>query len=333
VRSQQFLLSRIDARNGAFGLVPDFLDRSVVNNDFPSFNLDTSRIIPDFLDWMCKTNAFVDLCRAASEGTTNRVRLKIYRFLAMNIPLPPLDEQRRIVARIEELAAKIYEAQKHRRHAVEEAETLLSSYSRSIFASLGHLQPLGKITTIRGGGTPSKANPFFWVGQIPWISPKDIKIREISDSTDHISEEATTNSSAKLLPSDSVLIVVRGMILAHTVPSAILRVPAAINQDMKALIPHRNISPEYLCTTLWALNPEILNLVEKSSHDTRRLQTPKLLDLKIPLPPLDEQRRIVAHLDELQAKVDALKKYQAKISEELNALLPSVLDKAFKGEL
>ena len=76
VRCGQFILSRIDARNGAFGLVPEDLDGAVVSNDFPVFTPNCARILPAFLEWMSKTAGFVDLCRAASEGTTNRVQLK-----------------------------------------------------------------------------------------------------------------------------------------------------------------------------------------------------------------------------------------------------------------
>ena len=86
------------------------LDGAVVSSDFPVFTLNSARILPEFLDWMSKTHEFVDLCKAASEGTTNRVRLKEERFLATQITLPSLEEQRRIVARIEELAIKIEEA-------------------------------------------------------------------------------------------------------------------------------------------------------------------------------------------------------------------------------
>jgi len=123
------------------------------------------------------------------------------------------------------------------------------------------------------------------------------------------------------------------MILDRTVPSAILRVPAAINQDMKALVPDKNILSEYLCKILWAMNHLLHELVEKSTHDTRKLETPKLLNFKIPVPPLPEQHRIVAYLEELQAKVDALKRLQTETATEQDALLPSILDKAFKGEL
>ncbi len=92
IHSNQFILSRIDARNGAFGIVPDSLDGAIVSNDFPVFSLNPHRIIPSFLGWMSKTGRFVDLCKAASEGITNRARLKEDRFLAMTIPLPPLSE-------------------------------------------------------------------------------------------------------------------------------------------------------------------------------------------------------------------------------------------------
>lgn len=104
VRPGQFILSRIDARNGAFGLIPESLDGAVVSNDFPVFVPDPNRVLPGFLGWMSKTAGFIDLCRAASEGTTNRVRLKEERFLAMEVVVPPLPEQQRIVERIEALA-------------------------------------------------------------------------------------------------------------------------------------------------------------------------------------------------------------------------------------
>ena len=73
-RSGQFILSRIDARNGALGIVPDELDGAVVSNDFPVFDIDESVLLPSFLRWMSQTRGFVELCQRASEGTTNRVR-------------------------------------------------------------------------------------------------------------------------------------------------------------------------------------------------------------------------------------------------------------------
>ena len=104
VRVGQFLLSRIDARNGAFGLVPPELDGALVSGDFPAFDVDCAQADPRYLEWYSRTNGFVDLCRRASEGSTNRVRLKEERLLEMEIPLPPPEEQREVVARLDRIA-------------------------------------------------------------------------------------------------------------------------------------------------------------------------------------------------------------------------------------
>ena len=98
---------------------------------------------------------------------------------------------------------------------------------------------LKDVVTAVGGGTPSKSNPRFWGGKIPWASPKDIKNFEIYDTQHHITEEGLKKSSTKLIPANSVLVVFRGSLLLKKkkVPVAINRVPMAINQDIKALIP------------------------------------------------------------------------------------------------
>src|SRR5437016_2760861 len=106
-RTGQLILSRIDARNGAIGVVPPELDGALVTNDFPLFDVDEARLDTAFLGWLSKTRGFVDLCRRASEGTTNRVRIQEQRFLALEITLPPLAEQRRITAGIEYLAGLV----------------------------------------------------------------------------------------------------------------------------------------------------------------------------------------------------------------------------------
>ena len=103
----QFLISRIDARHGAFGIVPKNLDGALVSNDFPCFEIDLSVVLPRYLEWYVRTNQFVDLCRQASEGSTNRVRLKGVRFMAMEIPVPSVDTQRRIVCMLDRVTVLV----------------------------------------------------------------------------------------------------------------------------------------------------------------------------------------------------------------------------------
>lgn len=97
IKHNQFLMSKIDARNGAFGLVPKNLDGAIVTNDFPAFNIDKSIINPEFLVLITTTKEFLKFAQSCSSGTTNRQRIDIGSFLNVQIPLPPLSEQNRIV--------------------------------------------------------------------------------------------------------------------------------------------------------------------------------------------------------------------------------------------
>jgi type I restriction enzyme S subunit len=99
------------------------------------------------------------------------------------------------------------------------------------------VMPLPKVGSFVSGGTPSKSSKEFWDGTLPWVSRKDMKSLYIDDSEDHLSESVFKHTNLKLLHPGHVLIVVRGMILAHTFPVAVNRVAVSINQDMKAILP------------------------------------------------------------------------------------------------
>lgn len=109
-RANQFIMSRIDARNGALGIVPQSLDGALVTNDFPLFNLNSDLILSGYLDLHCKTPQFVNLCSKASEGTTNRVRLKEAEFLRSEIDLPSIEDQKKIVSQLDTIKGKLQAA-------------------------------------------------------------------------------------------------------------------------------------------------------------------------------------------------------------------------------
>ncbi len=165
---------------------------------------------------------------------------------------------------------------------------------------------LGRAGEWRGGGTPSTSRPDYWEGGIPWVSPKDMKTLQISDAQDHISEAAVEGSSVRMIPAGSLLMVVRGMILARAFPVALTMRDVTINQDMKALLPHAAETKEFLLLALRAAQPAILETIERSTHGTCKLQTDVLESIVMPIPPLAEQRRIVAKVDQLVALVAKL---------------------------
>ena len=165
---------------------------------------------------------------------------------------------------------------------------------------------LPDLASVAGGATPSKAVASNWVGNIPWVSPKDMKVSTIADAQDHIAPSALAGS-LNLIPPGSLLMVVRGMILAHSFPVARTAIAVTINQDMKALTPVEPRLLPFLQLLCEGLKPEILRLVDRSTHGTCKLESHKIFGLAIPIPPLAEQARIVARVEELRRLCTALR--------------------------
>ena len=130
IKKGQFLLSKIDARNGAFGVVPEELEGGVITGNFWTFDVNYNVINPYFLQLITKTKQFQDLSQSASVGTTNRNYLQEESFLNFSIPLPPLSEQETIVKNYYD---KITQATTYE----QQAETLEKNIESYLFESLG----------------------------------------------------------------------------------------------------------------------------------------------------------------------------------------------------
>jgi len=371
-RSGNFIVSRIDARNGAMGLIPASLDGGLVTNDFPLFEANSDRLELAYLGWLCRTQSFVDLCIGASEGSTNRVRLKEDRFLSLEIPLPPLVEQRRIVARIEALAGEIEEARRLRREASDETEAIMGRHVSCLFESRsqGKLPPAGT----RGGFSKSTPeNPDFeapfdkavksarweWkqIGQIselingdrganypnkaeyvsegvPWINTGHIRPGgSLSISSMHFitREKFDTLRSGKIRYGDLVYCL-RGATIGKTAVITQFN-EGAVASSLVIIRLGTEIDPWFAYRFLVSpLGQQQIIRFDNGSAQPN-LSADSVKRFWLPVPPLPEQHRIVAELAALQAEVDALKRLQAEIAAELDALLPAILDRAFKGEL
>lgn len=187
---------------------------------------------------------------------------------------------------------------------------------------------LGELVDFYSGGTPTKAKPEFWQGDVPWFSAKDMKKPRLADSTEHISKKVFSSTSLRKLPAGTIAMVVRGMILAHTVPIAVLDAEAAINQDLKALLPKREVDTSFLAAMLRAQHATILSQVSTAAHGTKKLDSRVLEELRIPYPPLPEQRRIAAILDH----ADALRAKRRQVRAHLESLTQSIFVKMFSDD-
>lgn len=172
---------------------------------------------------------------------------------------------------------------------------------------------LGSLGKWYGGGTPSKSRGDYWNGgTIPWVSPKDMGKRVITETKDRITEAAVRGSSAKKVPPVSVLMVVRSSILDHTFPVALSPIEVTLNQDMKGLVPNDHVAPAYLGHLLTSQGARILQTCGKTGGSVSSLDSSKLMNFRLPVPPLEVQQEIVRFLDkftqleaELRAELEA----------------------------
>lgn len=233
---------------------------------------------------------------------------------ATPIPLPPPPEQKKI-AHILSTVQRAIEAQER---IIQTTTELKKSLMHKLFTEglrnepqkqteIGpvpeswEVVPLSDVCQFQSGGTPSKKNPRFWQGTIPWVSPKDMKRPRLDDVTDYISKEAL-ESGSRLAPAGSVFVVVRGMILAKTVPVALAEVAMAINQDMKAIVPGPKIRSDFLLYALETFRGNLFKKVGRSGHGTCTLMGHEVAAFKIPLPDLETQEEVASSIENLERK-------------------------------
>jgi type I restriction enzyme S subunit len=327
-RPGEFLVAEIDAKIGGFGIVPPELDGAIVSSHYFLFVIDEIRLNRGFLEYFIRTPYFRE--QVTAQGSTNYAAIRPANVLSYKIPLPPLAEQRRIVACIEELAVKIEEARGLRSKVGEEIEAFLASSSDSAFKmrSSWRVARVGDFCeTPQYGYTESATNE--------QIGPRFLRITDIQNGQVDWKNVPFCNCPypEKYLLEENDLIFARTG--GTTGKSFLIRkCPKAVFASylIRLRVKH-SVSVEYLYR--YFQTPSYWGQItdEKKGTGQPNVNGKKLANIQVPIPPLPEQRRIVAYLDELQAKVDTLRHIQAETSAELNALLPAVLDRAFKGEL
>lgn len=180
---------------------------------------------------------------------------------------------------------------------------------------------------IIGGGTPSKANPEYWLGSIPWLTVKDMRTRRPEDAIDHISMDAVGDSATNLIPAGTVIIATRiGL-------GKVVRVPydAAINQDLKALVAKPELEKGYL--EYWILS--IAEYLESIGSGTtvKGIRLEQLRSLPFPLAPLNEQKRIVTEIEKQFSRLDQGVTNLKRVKANLKRYKAAVLKAAVEGKL
>jgi type I restriction enzyme S subunit len=185
--------------------------------------------------------------------------------------------------------------------------------------------PLKEVGRWFSGGTPSMKEPAYWEGEISWASPKDMKTSRIIDTADHIADRAIVDGT-RVLPAGAILLVIRGMILAHTLPVARAERHVAFNQDIKALVVRDDMDSEYVLYWLLCHSQKLLGLATESTHGTKRLPPESLYRVPFPTPPSKaEQSAIASVLSDIDAEITALEVKLSKARRVKQGMMQSLL--------
>ncbi len=340
IRAGDLLVAEIDAKVGGFGVVPAGLAEGIVSSHYFLYEIDIRQIDPRYMEYYLKSGQPEQDVQQFVKGSVNYAAIRPHHFPQLHIPLPPLDEQRRIVARIEALAGRITEAQRLQEGALKEAVALWAAGVARVFRHLENAprRAIQEICEVRGG-LQKQPNRIPRDHPTPYLTVAHVQRSRIDLSVGLRYFEISPRELAlcKLEPGD--LLIIEGNGSADQIGRAAIfrgEVENCVHQNhvIRARPDPSLVLSEYLNSYL--NSPVGMEEVRRRSRTTSGLLTlsvGRIREIELPIPSLDEQRHAVVTLNELQARVDALRRLQESTQAELAALLPAVLDKAFRGEL
>ena len=346
----QFIMSKIDARNGAFGVVSNELDNAIVTGDFPLFDVDTKRINPVYLYLLSATKPFVQYAQSCSRGTTNRQRIDIDAFLSLQIPLPSLEEQNKIVTaynttitqaddlsqqagdindQIEEYLKDSLGIEKSNEmedtnsngflHFVKYKDIDKWGYdfilknSKSLSSTKYTTKKICQLCDLSSGGTPSRSRKEYYGGDIPWIKTGELQNEVLFDTEEKLTLLGLNNSSAKLYPKNSLVVAMYGATIGKT---AKLGVEATTNQACAVLfnIDNNQIQTDYLWLYLQSQTDKLKSMAYGGAQPN--INAGIVANYEVPIPPADIQNEIVNHITALRAEQKNLQQQASDLRQQ-----------------
>lgn len=336
-RSGEFLVAEIDAKVGGFGIVPRDLnlDGAIVSSHYFLFTVDETRLDPRYLDFYSRTPSFREQVEA--QGSTNYAAIRPADVLSYRMPLPPLAEQKQVVSRIEDVAARIEDAVATRLEAARATEALRRSYVERLFQDLAREFPTERLSALgnifRGKSPIYRANTGIRVLNqkcVRWDRVDLLWAKEVAPEwSASLPVWARTQRGDVLVNSTGEGTIGRCCAVAESACGL------AVDSHVLLVRPMPNrLDSGFLAAYL--RSPTVQTTIDAAKGATTTKQTElgagRLRVIYVPVPPLPEQRRIVADLAAFEAEVEMLTSLQAATGAELDALLPSILDRSFRGE-
>lgn len=338
VEPGDLLVSGINAAKGAIAIHDQHeLGPIAATIHYGVYQPDTQKVEARFLWWMLRSRFFRHLLAHYLPGGI-KTELKAKRLLPIPVPLPPLGEQRRILHRIEEIASKVQAARAARIKALEAVQALMAAELGAVFRRLAERYPvltLGDLTSYIVDGPHQTPRYLSDSHGIPFVTVKNMVTGTLYLSdlnyisvTDHreFSRRCHAQRGDVLYSKDGAT---RGRpCYVDTDDEFSFFVSVALIKPLRDRLDGRFLV--HLLNSSWIKD----RMIDKSRGDMiPHIVLREIRGFPVPAPPLEEQYRIVAQLDELQAKAHSVRRFQAETAADLDAMLPAILDRAFKGGL
>ena len=339
IRAGDVIYNKLFAWKGAFGIVPPELDGMFVSDKFPTYDLDERKVDRCYLNWYFQSPRLWEEAERLSTGSAaiSKLTLNPPKFDDLTIPLPPMSEQRYVAAKIERFSKNIKEARDLRDSLRERADALFHSQIETHITILMRkyiAKPLIDLADQERGISYGIVQTGKHHEQgILTLRAGDLRQFQVSTvGVKKVAPEIETKYRRTSLRGDEVLLRIRGGLGEVAVCPPEMK-GGNVSREIAVIPLFSGISPFYVMYLIAAPSSQdyLLGKVRGTSYVGINLKDVRQLCL--PIPPIEKQRQIVAHLDELKNKMNRLKTLQDKTSKEIDALLPSILDKAFKGKL
>lgn len=343
VKKDQFIYSRLFAFEGAYGVVPAEFDGAFVSNEYPTFDVDRSRLLPQFLELYFKQSHVWETVAKASTGVGHRrQRVPPSGVLSTTIPLPSLTDQQSVVARVEAIAGQVEEAKRLSGEAVEAAAALIHrAVTKMIDAPNWDCRLLGDVLSepprnglapqseVQSGGRPMLRINAVSSAPTRYVDTAAAKQVSVADAV----------AAPFVLQHDDVFIVRYNGDINRVAKAAIYKGDnsegTVFPDKLMRLRPDRNLmTPDFLTVALGARGVRAqIEEIGKTTAGNIGISGTNAKAFVVAVPPLPEQLRIVRDIEILQHDVTSLTHLQTAAAVAMGALLPALLDKAFRGEM
>ncbi len=347
VHRGQFAISKIDARNGAFGIIPKEAENAIVTENFWVFNL-KENILIDYLLLILSSDFFTKKWQIISNGSGNRLYLDNALFQKTLIPVPAIPEQKLIIQKYHKTIAQAEKFEKQadvvfcESHSYFDKILEIEDIRPNLKSGLNFIQyknidfwgvdknacrktirnkkyktvPLETLCSVGSGGTPSRNHPeYYKEGNIPWVKTTEVIDEIIYDTEEKITKKGLNNSSAKLYEPNSLIIAMYGQGQTRG-RTAKLAIQATTNQACAVLhdIDINQVDIDYLWFYFQNEYERIRELA--SGNNQPNLNAGMIKTYPIVLPPLPIQEEIVNHINEIKAQIKELRRQALELREQ-----------------